>query len=72
MYSYLRCVEFIVYMKAMYEDEATSLLSKKNYEYREKILSLINDNNRYQHVSILDSDRMVNSIMKNAVESHLI
>ena len=41
-------------------------------EYREEILSLINDNDRYPHVSILDSDKMVKSIMTNAVESHLI
>ena len=29
MYSYLRCKEFIVYMKAVYGDEATSLLLTK-------------------------------------------
>ena len=41
-------------------------------EYRDEILSLINDDDRYQHVSILDSDKIVKSIMKDAVESNLI
>ncbi|GFH44417.1 hypothetical protein CTEN210_00891 [Chaetoceros tenuissimus] len=41
-------------------------------EYREEILSLINDEDRYPHVSILDSDKMVKSIMKDAIESDLI
>lgn len=41
-------------------------------EYREEIMSLINDDDRYGHVSILDADKMVKNIMENAIESHLI
>ncbi|GFH50097.1 hypothetical protein CTEN210_06573 [Chaetoceros tenuissimus] len=41
-------------------------------EYRKAIMSLIYDDDRYPHVSILDSDKIVKSIMKGAVESHLI
>ena len=45
---------------------------EKDVNYRQQIMSMINDGSKYPHVSILDADKMVKSIMGNALENNTI
>ena len=54
------------------QGKGSRVIDEDDNEYREDIMSLINDDNRYGHVSILDADKMVKNMVENAMESHLI
>lgn len=45
---------------------------EKDDEYRKEMMALINNSEKYPHVSILDCDKMVKNVMQIAVENQLI
>lgn len=40
--------------------------------YREELMALVNESGEYPHVTILDVDKMVKSVMRNAIRSGLL
>lgn len=40
--------------------------------YREELMALVNESDEYPHVTILDVDKMVKSVMRNAIRNELL